>query len=319
MNTYASRLFQRARLRIKPIGVVCLLAGTTAFLSACSAEGPPAGDEYYDPTDEPLAPHAFQSFEEFQATVRVKGIPEELYLVEWDVPIHSVSELRAYYDANVGGSKQKGIVATLPSGADDVWSGLAQLNLSYCVSNDFGADQNRAITEMAAATRAWMDVANVFYVYNPSQNANCSNVNPNVTFSVRPWTGGGACAFRPGGSACVARTLVINYLDLDTNPFYANNAPNVTTTGVLRHELGHTLGLRHEHTRPETGGICFEDSAWRVLTPYDQSSVMHYPWCNGLLMSELLLTESDGFSARQLYGMPAAWHEPTTLWVAINN
>ena len=48
----------------------------------------------------------------------------------------------------------------------------------------------------------------------------------------------------------------------------------------MAHELGHTLGFRHEHTRPEAG-TCFEDNNWRPLTPYDSASIMHYPQCNG--------------------------------------
>ena len=63
------------------------------------------------------------------------------------------------------------------------------------------------------------------------------------------------------------------------------------------HELGHTLGFRHEHTRPEAG-VCFEDNNWRPLTPYDSDSIMHYPQCNG--------TSSDlGFSPLDAQGVAA--------------
>ena len=65
-----------------------------------------------------------------------------------------------------------------------------------------------------------------------------------------------------------------------------------TLRGILRHELGHVLGFRHEHTRPEAG-TCFEDNSWRPLTPYDSSSVMHYPQCNGSNPGDLTLTDLD--------------------------
>lgn len=98
----------------------------------------------------------------------------------------------------------------------------------------------------------------------------------------------------------MARTLVIDLNDLDTNPVYEDDAPNVETVGVFRHELGHILGLRHEHTRPDPG-TCFEDNSWRAVTVHDQASTMHYPWCNGVITSDLSITPLDRAGARLLY------------------
>jgi hypothetical protein len=142
-------------------------------------------------------------------------------------------------------------------------------------------------------------VARVNFTYLPAHDGNCNNGNPSVVFSVAPWTSGGACAFFPSGGGCVPRTVVINFPDLDNN--YGTIAPNVRTVGVFRHELGHVLGLRHEHTRPEAG-VCFENSAWRAVSPYDQASVMHYPWCNGVTASDLSITPYDALGAALLYG-----------------
>ena len=69
---------------------------------------------------------------------------------------------------------------------------------------------------------------------------------------------------------------------------------------MLRHELGHTIGFRHEHTRLTSTG-CYEDAAWRALTSYDASSVMHYPQCNGTQTGDLVLTSLDKSGARSLY------------------
>ncbi len=68
----------------------------------------------------------------------------------------------------------------------------------------------------------------------------------------------------------------------------------------MRHELGHTIGLRHEHTRPESG-TCFEDNNWRALTSYDAASVMHYPQCNGSNNGDLNLTAADKAGVAALY------------------
>ena len=74
----------------------------------------------------------------------------------------------------------------------------------------------------------------------------------------------------------------------------------LTATGTLRDELGHILGFRHEHTRPEAG-VCFEDNNWRALAKYDSASVMRYPVCNGTNTGDWVLTDLDGKGAAKLY------------------
>lgn len=236
-----------------------------------------------------------------------------IYIVEWDRAV-TLDELRAYYDAHVvrgglGTLEQDSTVATF-GGADDVWTSSAAQHLTYCVTDDFpAADKQRAISEMRQATRAWEAEAHVHFQYVASQDAHCDNTNASVTFSVRPWTSGGACSFFPSGSGCVPRTLVINFNDLDTNPFYMANSPNVRTVGVFRHELGHILGLRHEQVRVATSCLA-EGGTWRGVTPYDHASVMHYPWCGGVLTSDLSITDLDSAGIQQLYN---ASFTPTAL------
>jgi hypothetical protein len=82
-------------------------------------------------------------------------------------------------------------------------------------------------------------------------------------------------------------------------------APSFFTTsfsrpGVLRHELGHVLGYRHEHIQGISG--CYsEDSNWSPLTPYDPHSVMHY-FCGGAGTMNLSFTDADRRGHRELYG-----------------
>ena len=72
--------------------------------------------------------------------------------------------------------------------------------------------------------------------------------------------------------------------------------------GVLRHELGHVLGYRHEQIRGIPG--CADESGeWSPLTPYDPHSVMHY-FCGGGGSMRLDLTEIDRSGHRSLYGPP---------------
>lgn len=82
-------------------------------------------------------------------------------------------------------------------------------------------------------------------------------------------------------------------------PDYYTLGDTYTGRGVLRHELGHALGYRHEHTRG-VPGCTFEDSNWAPVTPYDAKSVMHY-WCGNAGTRELSLSEQDQYGHRVNY------------------
>jgi hypothetical protein len=269
--------------------------GTALLLAACGAQ-----------SDE------LPSWEEFEAQSTRVVDGKTIHVVEGDIAV-TPEELRAYYDEVVSGDEIDGqaigqqqapLAVNLVNGADDLWPPEARFNLTYCVSDEFEADKPRAIAEMAAAEAAWEGVAGVGYTYVADHDAACTGDNLNVTFAVRPWSSGGACAFFPSGGGCVPRTVVIDYVDFDTNPDWDVLAPSMTTGGVLIHELGHTLGFRHEHTRVPDG--CFEDSSWRELTAYDPGSTMHYPWCpGGQVTSTLQLTPLDAEGATAVYGPPS--------------
>src|SRR6266508_5272639 len=82
-----------------------------------------------------------------------------------------------------------------------------------------------------------------------------------------------ALAFFPDDS--VERRQIFIY------PSYFSPTLTYDLVGILRHELGHVLGFRHEHIRDEAPESFFkhEDDRNRVapLTEYDSHSVMHYP------------------------------------------
>ena len=132
------------------------------------------------------------------------------------------------------------------------------------------------------------------FVYVPSQDANCTTRNNNVLFSVEPVQTSQyiARAFFPS-SPDSQRNVLVNAASLMSSGSW-------TPGNIMAHELGHTLGFRHEHTRPEAG-TCFEDNNWRPLTTYDSSSIMHYPQCNGT-SSNLSMTATDRQGAVTLYG-----------------
>jgi hypothetical protein len=228
---------------------------------------------------------------------------EVIYVVDGDVAV-TLEELRAEYERLFGQSStgELGVATQLSTvnrvdGQDDLWNATTARNLTYCVSNEFGARKTRAVNELSQATTSWEARAWIDYQYVATEDGNCTGANSNVTFAVRPWASGGACAFFPSGDGCVARTIVVDYEDLDSGNYGA-----VTSVGIYRHELGHTLGLRHEHIRAPGTTCTIENTNWRGVTGYDSASVMHYPWCPGATNTgDLLITEPDATGISSLY------------------
>ncbi len=238
------------------------------------------------------------TFEEFLAQVYVE--PETgIYIVNGDTPVVGLKRLHDFYELLLTDYYQVtggALIVNRSGGSDNKWNDADKLNITYCVSTGFGNRYASVVQAMADAAGAWEAVANVNYVYVSSQDASCTSSNNAVVFNVAPVNAGGqylARAFFPYDPRS-ARSVLI-----DNSAF--TTSPPPTVTGVLRHELGHTLGFRHEHTRPEAG-TCYEDSSWRALTPYDSASVMHYPQCNGTGDWTLVLTARDVEGAGALYG-----------------
>lgn len=75
--------------------------------------------------------------------------------------------------------------------------------------------------------------------------------------------------------------------------------------GVFRHELGHVLGFKHEHTRSPSAMDCGDEKFEKAkpMTPYDSKSVMHY-LCGGGGDKSLSITEIDKLGAQRVYGLP---------------
>ena len=234
------------------------------------------------------------TYKEFKASTLQDA--DNQYIVNGDEPVGDDGDLQKFYDRMVDGSGyESGLVVNTVYGADDKWSASQALNLTYCISNRFGTQKANIVNAMNQGVALWEGATSrVNYTYVPSQDSSCTTRNNSVLFSVEPTTTTQyiARAFFPSTSKR-SRNILVNASSLMSSGSW-------TPGNIMGHELGHTLGFRHEHTRPEAGQ-CFEDNNWRPLTPYDRASIMHYPQCGGS-SSDLSMTDTDRAGVRNLYG-----------------
>ncbi len=236
------------------------------------------------------------TFQEFKAST-FRDVDRQ-YIVNGDEPVAGTGALKSYYEGMVAPAQKildNGLVVNTDGGQDDRWSQARVGNLTYCVSNKFG---NRKTAVAAAAARGaalWERASTAIdYVRVRSAEASCTTRNNRVVFSVEPTR----------SQAFIARAFFPSSPDprrnIQVNPVSLFNTPGWPSANIMGHELGHTLGFRHEHTRPEAG-VCFEDLNWRPLTDYDSASIMHYPQCNGT-STDLSFTGTDAEGVVELYG-----------------
>jgi hypothetical protein len=271
-------------------GLAGATAGAQADDASSSSKAKPAAQK---------KAHKTPTFKQFKNKSAIKT-GNGVWIVNGDEPVGSLKELRHFYRDHVKKTGHKGhadggLIVNTVGGSDDVWDASTLANLSYCVSDDFGSDKQVVVDGLEEGAALWEGASSgIDFVYDASADADCTTDNDSVLFSVEPTSDTSyiARAFFPSSPDSEMNVLV--------NSDSLQSSGSWTPGNILGHELGHTLGFRHEHTRPEAG-TCYEDDNWRELTEYDSVSIMHYPQCNGG-SDDLTFSSLDAEGVAELYG-----------------
>lgn len=200
----------------------------------------------------------------------------------------------------LGVTDLRGLIG-ITSGAGKIVRWAEGVKLSYCVLKSTFQNNERytiARDNIKQATNDWESICGVNFEHIESLDTSTSLQPSGVLFTVREIDASGnfiAAAFFPNDPPSRRRVLI--------DPSYYSPTGRFDKVGVLRHELGHVLGFRHEHIRSNAPAVCPDEPLGNTieLTNYDPQSVMHY-FCGGVGTNELRISEIDKIGAQQLYG-----------------
>jgi len=127
---------------------------------------------------------------------------------------------------------------------DDIWNASARAHLAYCINqSSFGSNYAAVQAAISEAASGWNGVIGARVEYRADQDSACTATNSNVVFNVafQQTLGATARSFLPVNARPDRQILL--------GPAAFNRPADLTLAGVFRHELGHTLGFRHEFIR----------------------------------------------------------------------
>lgn len=240
---------------------------------------------------------------EGQQPVMIGGKPH--YVVEWDLVIprerlaaYAIEQARRIVTPAPEEPSDRLLAATTEDRLIMRWK--AGIVLTYAVLEPTFVTEGlyEAIKrEIAQAAREWEQVCGVKFQHLTDLDGGVDPNGPKPVFTVQEFQRPDyyALAFLPN-YPIAERILFVDacYLSADHD-----------RVGILRHELGHVLGFRHEHIRTaDRGGYGREEheDLTAPITDYDSESVMHYPPPHE--RSDFKLSEFDRRGAVYLYGGP---------------
>jgi hypothetical protein len=162
----------------------------------------------------------------------------------------------------------------------------------------------QARNEFLIAAKDWEGLCNVKLEYHPEKDGAPNSLAPPIGLNFTLVHG----TLGPTDSRDVLAVAFYKnepYRKIHVFPAYFENRA-VSRSGVLRHEIGHVLGFRHEHISPDAPVECLGMEAIgkaKPLTPYDYNSVMHY-MCGLFDNTQMIFTRKDTIGSQRIYGKP---------------
>ena len=254
---------------------------------------------------------AEEIFEELKATKKKVTIDDTLYyIVEGDLRLDEgqlfkyALELAAKEERQAGGIEVQ--VEPLVGITDDdgrIVRWKPGLVLTYNVLRSTFANDEQyqtVVDSMEVATSGWEATCGIRFQHLSDLDGGVPAGGQKPLFQVKGVNALGqfiAMAFFPD-EPLSRREVVID-------PSFFSPNLGFDRAGVLRHELGHVLGFRHEHIRSEAPAICPDEPLGNTINlgDYDPRSVMHY-FCGNVGSRDLEITDLDREGAQRVYGLP---------------
>ncbi|GLR90377.1 hypothetical protein [Bradyrhizobium iriomotense] len=215
------------------------------------------------------------------------------YVVEGDISIareEIVDYLKSLKNPDIASSRSDELIVNLVGGKFDYWKNPEQRKLT------FGFDEKSFPTaDNVQFTRAkFRAAADDWIAACPECGITFTEVAENPFFKIK---------YEPTSDGTIAMSFFPSSPPSDRflyvyKPFLAQDL-QFDPVGVLRHEIGHILGYRHEHIA-NIPGCATEGTSWKPITPYTANSVMHY-FCGGKGSLDLALRDADKRGHRCLY------------------